>query len=284
MNDAIATALRERWRITGDLTELDRGSTARAWRVDTTDQGPLVARLTPFPTDHVELGLRVAERVDREVIPAGAPVRTTDGALTVDVRDERLALLRFVPGQTIAIEDIDVAALARLLARVHVAIADIDPAGAWTIDTDVAYIRAGMRDEQPAWVRDFVLPTLDAVEAWQPEREQVLRRDGFAVHVNDGEYVGLIDWGASMFGSVAVDIGIWTVHLGPIADGYLAVLRTFVDAYREIAPLTQHEEDAIPLFQRLRLADRFPGVTDCEQLTGLRQWVKGWDAATRPAC
>jgi Ser/Thr protein kinase RdoA (MazF antagonist) len=279
MRNAIAAALQQHWGITGELTELDRGSTARAWRVDTTNHGPLVARLTPFPVEHVELGLRVAERVDRDVIPAGAPVRTMIGELTVDVGGERLALLRFVPGRPLTVEDVDVAALARLLAQVHVAIADIDPAGAWTIDTDVAYIRAGMRDAQPAWVRDFVLPTLDAVEAWQPGREQVLRRDGFAVHVDDRQYVGLIDWGASMYGSVAVDIGIWTVHLGSIAGEYTQVLRTFIDGYREIAPLTEHEEAAIPLFQQLRLADRFPGITDPDHLARLRKWVEAWSAS-----
>src|SRR5262245_57502528 len=112
MLHAIAATLAEHWGITGELTELDRGSTARTWRVDQPDHGPLVARLTPFPVEHVELGLRVAERVDHDVIAAGAPVRATNGALTVDVGDDRLALLRFVPGRRMALEDVDVAALA----------------------------------------------------------------------------------------------------------------------------------------------------------------------------
>lgn len=42
----------------------------------------------------------------------------------------------------------------------------------------------------------------------------------------------LHDGAAAESGSVAVDIGIWTVHLGPIAGGYVPVLRTFVDSYR----------------------------------------------------
>ena len=273
---AIGGAVAEHWGLRGPITELDRGSTARAWRIDTDSDGPLVARLTDFPRAHVELGLRVAEAVDDAGITAGRPLRTLDGAHCVEVPGGRLALLRFVPGRMLERDEIDVAELGRLLARVHVAIAPLDGVGAWSLDDACTHLRDGLLPDHPAWVRPFVDDRLAAVEAWEPERLQVTRGDGPEVRVVDGAIVGMIDWGACRWSSVADDIGIWTVHLGPICGGYDEVVSTFVDAYRSVAPLTAHDEASIEVFQGLRLADRPPYVTDAVELARIEAWVDGW--------
>jgi Ser/Thr protein kinase RdoA (MazF antagonist) len=278
----IAAVVAAHWGVTGELSELDRGSTARAWRVDAAS-GPLVARLTSFPLTHVEVSQRIAELVDDAGIPSGRPRRTTDDRLVVDLGDDgRLSLLEHIPGRMMTIDEIDVAALGRLLGRVHVAIAELRMPGAWTIPDAVDHLRAGLLPDHPDWVRPFVESCLADLDAWVPEREQLTRGDGPAVWMHDGAFTGLIDWGATRWTSVADDIGIWTVHLGPLPTlgGYDAVVRTFVDAYRTAAPLTAHEEAGIRVFQGLRLADRMPYVSDPAELARLKTWIDGWLAAT----
>jgi Ser/Thr protein kinase RdoA (MazF antagonist) len=272
----IEGALDAHWGVHGDLTELDRGSTARAWRLDSAD-GPLVARLTTFPLAHVEVSQQVAEVVDDAGIPSGRPLRTVDDRLVVDLGEAgRLSLLRFVRGRMIAADEIDVSALGQLLARVHVAIADLRTPGAWSIGDAINHIRSGLLPGHPDWVRPFVEARLAEVEAWVPEREQLTRGDGFAVWIHDGAFSGLIDWGATRWTSVADDIGIWTVHLGPICGGYQAVTERFVEAYRTVGALSDREVDSIPLYQGLRLADRPPYVTDRDGLERIKRWIDGW--------
>jgi Ser/Thr protein kinase RdoA (MazF antagonist) len=277
VEERVIAALRERWGIDGPLTAYPDGSQARAWRIDA-DGGPFVARLTGDTMEHLTVGLRMSELLDAAGVNAGKPIRALDGSIAVDMASGRLAVLEHVPGSPPTVDDLDTAELGRLLATVHRAVAGVDLSGAWTVEDVCSYERAGVLDDHPAWVHDFVPRMLDAVAAWAPDREQLLRGDGFGILVEDGATTGMIDWGATRWGSVADDIGCWTVHLGPLFDGYEAVTARFIDAYREVAPLTEREVVAVPMFQGYRLASRPAYVTDPAKLAGIERWVAGWRA------
>ncbi len=240
---------------------------SRAWLLSSgTDQ--VVAKLSSDEQAHFELGLELSELVNADGLRTGVPIRTRQGELSVALDGRRLAVLEHVPGRAPTPDDLDPFGLGRILGRVHSSIAiAAGPGAAWTVDDVCDQTRDGMLAEHPTWIVEFVNDAIARVQSWRPPREQMLRGDGFEILLEDGAISGLIDWGATRWGSVADDIGCWTVHLGPMCGGYAAATRTLIDGYRTTAPLSDEEAEAVVLYQRLRLATRPAYVSDLRELS-----------------
>jgi len=82
------------WALPGPpvVSELVAGFQGEAWLVES-GGSRYVAKIYYDTQAAVEVGLRMAETVERHGIPSGAPLRTTDGALHVQ-RLEAKALAR----------------------------------------------------------------------------------------------------------------------------------------------------------------------------------------------
>jgi Ser/Thr protein kinase RdoA (MazF antagonist) len=285
--EVVGDALAQHWGLHGrPLTECTPGSLSRAWLVAGLDHAEPagVAKLARNTLEHFDVGLRVSEIINAAGITSGVPILTQRGeravAMTVGDAPHSLAVLTFVRG-TPPTDRLffGPAELGRLLGRVHASLAGVELSGGWTTEDVIEHTEGGILPNHPGWVAAFVHPALAAVKRWMVDatpRCQLLRGDGPEILVDGGHFAGLIDWGATRWGSVSDDIGCWTVHYGRFYDTYRSFTETFVAAYRDEAPLTAEEEDAIPLFQAFRLASRPTYMQDESTLADMKRWVDTW--------
>jgi Ser/Thr protein kinase RdoA (MazF antagonist) len=142
--------------------------------------------------------------------------------------------------------------------------------------------RRGLSASHPSWARELVRCATQSVEAaYSAQRlpRQVIRGDGPEIMLTETkELAGVIDWGGVRYGSVADDIGCWTLHLGCFTGAYQDIQEEFLRGYIGVAQLTHEERTAIPLFQHLRLASRVCYVTDRNTLANVRAWLLAWQA------
>ena len=285
----VAAFVREAWGFEGTFVELPRGSMSRAWRIDRLDGPPLVAKLAVNELDHFVLGLRVAEIVDEAVLPTGRPVRTAGGDLALELvlpeAPYSLAVLEWLPGsRPTELDHYEAQRLGELLAKVHRAIGDMSPAGAWTIAAVGVHLRSGVFRDHPPWVGEFVERTLADLDEWlraEHPRLQLLRGDGAELLVEGSAVTGMIDWGATRVGPVIDDIGCWTLHYGRHLQGYEDYTEDFIAAYADHAPLTPAEASAVPLYQALRLASRPTFRRGKGELANAKAWIDTWRASIR---
>lgn len=141
-------------------------------------------------------------------------------------------------------------------------------------------MREGLSAGHPSWARDLVqvaCSEAEALYATQPLRQQVIRGDGPEVLLTKtGDLSGVIDWGGIRCGSIADDIGCWTLHLGMLHQAYHQTSETFLRGYTSVTPLVPAERAAVPAFQRLRLASRLCYVTDPAALAFVQAWWLAW--------
>lgn len=287
MNDGeIARLVLRHWGIEGSLQTLIPGTQSRVWFMET-ERGPYVVKLADDSFEHFDLGLRVSQVVDDEVIHTGVPVPTLSGARAGPVDGHQgaprcLALLAFVAGHRIALEDADVADMGRHLGRIHSCLQGLDGPGAWTLPSGLEHSAAGVLPAHPAWVADFLGETRRLVGDWltrrDARRDQLVRGDGPELLVEDGRWTGLVDWGATTVSSVAYDIGCWTVHLGLLHGDYAKTTAQFIEAYASVAPLAEDDAADVGLFQRVRLSSRASYQTDASVLEGIRRWILDWES------
>lgn len=271
------------WGITGPLRPSATGSTSLIWDIGD-ERGDLIAKLARGDRAHVDAGLRASRAVEAAGLRTGAPLPTPAGALSagVAIGPDRwwLAVLRRVGGDAAPMGAFEPPALGALLATIHEALRGTDPGGAWTPADVLGHMRGGISDGQPLPVRQLITAAVDAVERWYGEERsplQLIRGDGPEILSTPGEPIAaVIDWGGVRWGSVADDIGCWTVH-GSTGDHH-SYTDEFVRGYVSVRPLTADERASIPLFQRLRVASRACSVTDRAALSAIETWMDSYPA------
>ncbi|WP_327004001.1 phosphotransferase [Dactylosporangium sp. NBC_01737] len=151
-------------------------------------------------------GIAVADALARRGFASGAPVRTKDGRLTVDVTGGHLALLTFVDGEPGTAEDQH--AIGTTLAEVHRLLRDVtvehEVAMDW-VDPDAAHL--GLRP----WLRPAVAAAVRGLAQAGPLTQGLLHADPAPeAFVGDG----LIDWGVAMRGPLVYDVASTLMYLG----------------------------------------------------------------------
>lgn len=260
--------LAERWGLAGaDVRPHHGGMNSATWFVtanqstnQSANQKRYVAKAAAgwFPG-----GIAVADALARRGFASGAPVRTTDGRLTVEVggdkHGERLALLTFVAGAPLT--SADQHAIGTTLAEAHRLLRDVGVAGEvgmdW-VDPDAAHL--GLRP----WLRGAVAGAVQDLAAAGPLTTGLLHADP-APEAFVGRD-GLIDWGVAMRGPLLYDVASALMYLGE--DG-----QTFLAAYRDGGTIPDAElRDALPVLLRFRYAvqaDYFARRIATGDLTGI---------------
>jgi homoserine kinase type II len=231
--EQIRTVLRTSWqRATEECDEAPGGMNSSAWFV-TCGGERFVAKLVPAAQRvPYEAGLLAAARLQSAGIAAGEPVRAVDGALTVPVDDEILALLRYVPGRPLERADpLDQQWWGDTLGATHRALAGFAAPGLvrfhWVRPEAV---HLGIEP----WVRPAVEAAVAAINklcVTDVLTYGVLHGDpapeAFRLDVSTGR-TGLIDWGAAATGPLVYDIASAVMYAGgphaaqELLDGYLS--------------------------------------------------------------
>ncbi len=234
-----------------DLAPLAGGMNARVWSVRV---GATMFVAKVAHTSALHPGLEVAEFLADRDFPAGAPLRTRAGELTVAIAPEtELALLRFVPGRPLGVSDDDLARRGRTLGRAHTllqsfAAAPIERRWPWSWLTDFDTLPVGARLRQ-------------AIEGAVQRAEELVSAHALTTGVLHGDAAGpdfffeeasgragLVDWGAVMHGPLLYDLGT-VCGLRHLEGDRRRIVLT---AYLREAPL--HEDELVFLddFVRLR--------------------------------
>lgn len=230
----ISEVLAAHWSInTPTITVLHGGMTSQAWAVQ---QGRIRWAVKAVPRDgrnEFEDGLRLAARLEDNGIPAGAPIKTSGGEITIDVGDRVLAVLRWVEGQELTggTED-ELALIGTTLARVHrmlgpTAVGD----GEMAEHLDLCGQYADLLDLRP-WIRPAVAGAVARVRSLGPETltwgfvHGDPAPDHFRLDPETG-VCGLLDWGAQAVLPLMFDLASAVLYVGgpdrarPMVAGYL---------------------------------------------------------------
>lgn len=255
----VSSAL-DQWQLPGppQIEPLSGGINSHTWRVQCADALYVAKLAADNPT--FEAGLLVAEHLDQAGFPAGGPIRTRAGALSVPAGGQRLALLRFARGQAIDSTDAaDLAIWGATTGRFHRLLQGMPeiPAGLprwpWTwLDPSAEHLAI------ESWIRPAVeqsLAELRALESAFPLTLGVVHGDGaFPLVERTTGAAAVIDWGAAMWGPLLYDLGsaYWFFQSGQ-ADPAQA-FAPFLEAYRLHGALPAEELAAIGVFARMRCA------------------------------
>jgi homoserine kinase type II len=256
---AVAAALGA-WQLPSPprIEPIGGGINSHTWRVQCASE-LFVAKLAPDGATF-EAGLLVAEYLEQAGFPAGGPIRTRAGALTVPAGDQRLALLRFARGQEIDSTDAaDLAIWGATTGRFHRLLLGMPeiPAGlprwpwAW-FDPSAEHL--GIE----GWLRPAIeqsLAELRELESAFPLTLGVVHGDGaFPLVERATGAAAVLDWGAAMWGPLLYDLGsaYWFFQFGQ-ADAARA-FAPFLQAYRLHGPLPAEELAAVDVFARMRCA------------------------------
>ncbi len=248
--NAVRAALRAWPYHVQSVTRLAGGWNSTTWRVDTPD-GQFVAKLVDdLDAPGLISGLQVAEYLTARGLACGAPVRTRDAALTIQLSHGTLALLHREDGSP---PDLSVPSqvrrAGRVLARAHSALRHFPAADnpgyswPWTWVTD-RLDTVGM----PANVR------LAAERVWAQIVAAVSDRklsisiihadpgpDCFLLR-GDGSRDALIDWTTTLYGPLLYDLACFAVITRPAGP---QPARWFTEGYAAAAPAIVPELGAL---------------------------------------
>jgi Ser/Thr protein kinase RdoA (MazF antagonist) len=235
LDHALRQILQTEWEIEQAPQPLAQGSTALTWEVPTVE-GPVVIKLSWDDPDHFLAGLQASQVVEAGGVAAGVPIASRSGKLSAQIEDGQyawpVAVLKRVDGTPATRLALSAAEQGALLARLHRCLSSCEATGAWTAASVVGHMRRGMLASHPLWARQVVRDAIRSVEALyatQRLRQQVIRGDGSEILLTpDGALAGVIDWGGIRFGSVADDIGCWTLYLGMLHRTYHETAETRV--------------------------------------------------------
>ncbi|HWG28409.1 GNAT family N-acetyltransferase [Actinospica sp.] len=229
---ALARLLAEQWRVsTAEITAHDGGMSSSTWVVTEGARRWLAKAVSAERYgQRFASGLAAATRLDEAGIPAGAPIPTRDGALTVEDDGAAVALLSWVEGSPVEQHTTDgMRLVGRTLARAHLALGGA-PAR--------AHIEPRLDPAAPhLWIRPWIRPALAAARAavealapdtltWGPLHGDPAA-EAFLVDPDAGT-VGLIDWGAYTVGPRVFDLASAVMYAGspeksrPLIEAYLA--------------------------------------------------------------
>ncbi|MEV4139804.1 phosphotransferase [Dactylosporangium sp. NPDC049742] len=252
--------LEAHWGLAGaEIVDHHGGMNSRTWFV-TAGGVRYVAKCAAG--DWFPGGIAVADALARRGFASGAPVRTTDGRLTIPAtsgvaQGGRLALLAFVDGTATE----DPGRIGARLAEVHRLLRGVTVDGEVAMDwVDPGAAHLGLRP----WLREAVAEAVHALHAQGPLTEGLLHADpapeAFVGH-------GLIDWGVALRGPLLYDVASALMYLGDDAGD------AFLDAYGRAGTIPDGElRDALPVLVRFRYAvqaDYFARRIAGDDLTGI---------------
>lgn len=234
-----------------------------------------------------EAGLRVATIVEAAGIPAGAPIRTVDGEIVLDVDGFALAVLRFVEGSELTgREPSEQALIGTTLGRVHHALLGHDLPGAapfpW-LDPTAHHVS----------IRPWIRPAIEAALAewdalvpdsltWAPLHTDPAP-EAFRLDAATG-VCGLIDWDLGVVGPLLYDLASAQMYVGGPEHG-----DPLIAAYLATGALSRDEvARGLPTLARLRWAiqaDYFAQRIATDDLTGIADPAEneeGLEDARRP--
>lgn len=229
---ALSRLLAEHWELsTAELAAHDGGMSSLTWVVTQGGQRWLAKAVSAERyRPRFAAGLAAAARLSAAGIPAGAPVPTREGALSVESEGAAVGLLSWVEGDPVEQHTAaGMRVIGRTLARAHHALgttpaqADIEP----RLDPTRPHL----------WLRPWIRPALAAARAaieelrpdtltWGPLHGDPAA-EAFLADRDTGT-VGLIDWGAYTVGPRVFDLAsavMYTAGLDrarPLIDAYLA--------------------------------------------------------------
>lgn len=275
IESAVRVAVREHWGLRAELHPLLMAA-SRTWRA-----GDCVIKLARDEQAHFAAGLRASEAIERTGIVTGAPVRTLAGELCRPLAlggpPWALAVLRWAGGSHLSIQEIAPEVPGELLGRLHRLLREVDPAGGWTPDDVLGHMARGSTAAHPPTVRQMVTGAITVVRGYYATQPltQLLYGDGPGIlSANGTDISAIIDWGGVRAGSVADDIGCWTVHGATDRISLPDYTAAFLDGYRSHCELSHADAAAVPLFQRLRIASRACYVTDPGALARVEAWMR----------
>lgn len=283
----LASLLRRHWKLDGARVAVHNGGMGSATWFVTRAGGRWVAKLVaPHTGSQFRGGLATAMTLEQAGIPAGAPVRTADGQLAVDVDAGSLALLTWVPGQPLTGESAaERELIGTTLARVHLALRATSVAGAerfhW-VDPG-----AGHLSLRP-WLRPAITAALGELDAAGPDSMTwgLLHADpapeAFRFDPVAGR-CGIIDWSCFLHGPLLYDLASAVMYVGgPEQAGDL------IGAYLRNGPLsraeTSHGLAAMLRFRWAVQANYFAWRISENDLTGIsgpQENEKGLEDARR---
>jgi len=212
---------------------------SRTWLVRS-ERGTFVAKAVADTASQFDRGLEAAEVVEASGISAGAPIRTADGTISVAFGEERVALLRFVPGEPVGSEHAGPWGAA--LARAHEVLVGRDDLAEGLERLPLINLEDPSLDVEP-WIHPAIEPTLEAVMRYDGE-VGVLHGDPAraAFLVDEDASVGIIDWGAVWWGPLLYDVASLQMYAG---EDFAAAL----DGYRSVRPV---DISSLDVFLRFR--------------------------------
>jgi Ser/Thr protein kinase RdoA (MazF antagonist) len=266
-----------RWRLSSDAVEralvawglvdptvvpFDGGVSGDVFYVRTA-AGEWVAKFTYAERSEVELGLLAAEAAAAAGLRAAAPLRATDGSLSVMVEGppglwHPLSVMDYVPGEPLDRHSSDapeivgktVGALHRaLVARVARLVPDTAAFGY------LAYLEGGVDPTAPPWLPVAVAQVVRETRAYETTHEVTYGLgvfDGPEILIDQDGTVGLVDFGVTQWQPVALDLAAHAVWLN--ADGDDPRLGQLLDAYQRVCPLALSDVAAVPVYRQVALA------------------------------
>ena len=274
-DDLVRSTLRDQWHLVPfEIFALPDAVMSRGWEVSAGPDRYVVRLSETAARQPVEAGLAAAEHLRGRDIPAGEPVRTLSGGLTVQIAAGALAVLRRVPGRRLDGRDpVDQQWCGDRLGAVHRALQGFHHPGLrpWQLpDPDAGHLAV-----EP-WLRGAVADAVTATTRLTVTDRLtygVLHGDpapaGFVVDPSTGR-AGLLDCGASGLGPLVYDVAAAIVYAGgpahaaELIDGYLAAGSMDADELHA----------ALPVLLRLRwavLADRAARLGSAEVLRQAHQ-------------
>ena len=228
----LSRLLAEHWRLTSaEISAHEGGMSSLTWVVRQ-DGRRWLAKLVSAERygQQFAAGLAAAARLSAAGIPAGEPVPTLDGALTVTADTVTLALLSWVDGAPVAQDTAEgMRLVGRTLARAHLALGDAQAQSQTEPRLDPASPHLAIRP----WIRPAIAEARASVEAlnpatltWGPLHGDPAA-EAFLYDAGSGT-VGLIDWGAYTTGPRIYDLASAVMYAGglgkadPLIEAYLA--------------------------------------------------------------
>jgi homoserine kinase type II len=214
----LASSLALHWGLTdARVTVHDGGMGSRTWFVDQGDRRWVAKVVAPVGGAQFAGGLAIAQRLEEAGIRAGAAVPAAGGQLAVNVADDWLALLTWVPGHALTgQDDADQELIGRTLARVHRALTSYQVPGAqrfhW-VDPEASHLSL-----RP-WLRPAITAALDVLGAADPDTMTwgLLHADpapeAFRLDPATGR-CGVIDWSYAIRGPLLYDLASAVMYVG----------------------------------------------------------------------
>ncbi|MBC3763326.1 phosphotransferase enzyme family protein [Quadrisphaera oryzae] len=258
----LAAVVRSRWGLPGArVLPLGGGMNSRTWVVEVTAVCGRVGRwvakqVTPDQHDPFVRGLRAAALVDGAGVRTGPPRPTEGGADHADLPGGPLALLRWVDGAPLEVDDDDAPALmGSTLGAAHRVLRGEGDASAAGFPPWPDLLGEHL-DVEP-WVRPAVTGALGAYRALLADDGDTGPLEVGLLHadpapdaflrpaVPGGGTCGLIDWSSAEHGPLLYDVASAVMYVGGLERG-----RSLVEAY---AAATAPGSDAALLLPRVEV-------------------------------